>query len=189
MLTLLLVSSFAPRTTAPQPRGAGVGNELRAFRAATGNFAVPAAGHATADFLRAEAAAREAGAPLAYTLWVEQGDLETRVWRDLLQVGRFPLARPPLIDFAREVAVLIWAVRGVAPESVLRANGLAAQSVTLQHLALELRVTAEIGGPVPATPAGTDGALPYGLFTIPRSQWPLPAPPPTEPPLMVTLAR
>ena len=193
VLTLLLVTSLAPRTTAPQPRGTGVGNELRAFRAATGSFAVPvngqAAGQATADFQRAEAAAREAGAPLAYTLWVEQGELETRAWRDLLQVGRFPLARPPVIDFAREVAVLVWPVRGVASEGVLRANGLAAESMTMQHLALELRVTVDNGGPVPATPAGTSGVLPYGLFTIPRSQWPLPAPPPTEPPLIVTLAR
>jgi hypothetical protein len=162
---------------------------LRVYRVATGTFAPPAGEKAPFDLAAAEADARKAGAPLAYLLYVEQAEFETRAWRDFLQVGRIPIARPPLVDFAREVAVVVWPVSGVAPSDVLRANGLAADRLVLQHVGLELRVRPDPTGSVPATPITAGAILPYGLFTVPRTQWPLPAPPPTVPPLTVTLAR
>ena len=185
---LTLVATFAPRQDAAPMNSAGQPT-LRAFRAATGSFLVPDQARAPEHFAQAESQARQANASVAFTMWTDQADFEVRAWRDLLQVGRVPLARPPVLDLAREVAVLVWPVQGIAPASLLRANGLAAERVVLEHFHLELQVRADTGGAVPATPAGTGAVIPYGLFTIPRNQWPLPAPPPTAPPLTVTLAR
>lgn len=186
--SLLILSVFAPRGQSGAGAPAGVDRTLRAFRAGTGTFALPAAGGGPAEFVQAEALARQNGSPIAYTLFVEQEAFETRAWRDLLMVGRFPLSRPPLVDFVRELAVLVWPVRGVAPDSVMRANGFAVEDVRLEHIALHLHVRLDNGGAAPATPTGAaSGVAPYGLFTIPRRQWPIPAPAPTEPPLIVSL--
>ncbi len=189
VLALLLMTSFAPSRQAGPPAELDRARSLRAFRIATGVFAVPVPGRAPAFYGRAEAAAREAGAPLAHTVWVQQESFETDAWRDLLQVGRFPISRPPKFDFAREVAVLVWPMSGIAPDSLMRAHGLNVEGLHLAHFDLELRIGAETGGAAPATPVNTNGVVPYGIFTISRAQFPLPAPPPTEPPLLVTLAR
>ena len=188
VVALTLVATFAPRQGDPSPDSAGRAS-LRVYRAATGTFALPDRTQAPFDFVQAEADARQAGAPLAFTLWTDQGEFEVRAWRDLLQVGRVPLARPPVLDLAREVGVLVWPVQGVAPDTLLRANGLVAERLVFQHVQLELQVKGDTGGAVPATPAAGGSVIPYGLFTIPRNQWPIPAPPPTAPPLTVTLAR
>ena len=186
---LLILSIFAPRSQTGASTPAGVDRTLRAFRAGTGTFSLPAAGTGPAEFLQAEALARQHGSPIAYALFVEQEAFETRAWRDLLMAGRFPMSRPPLVDFIRELAVLVWPVRGVAPDGVMRANGFAVEDVRLDHMALHLRIRIDSGGAPPATPVGvTTGVAPYGLFTIPRTQWPIPAPAPTEPPLIVSLA-
>jgi hypothetical protein len=186
---LLLVATYAPR----QQQAAEITSErsrtMRAYRIATGTLALPVAGQESGDYLRAMAEARQAGSPLAYSLWVDMDSFEQRAWRDFVQVGRYPIARPPEVDFEREVAVVVWPVPGTAPESVLRANALLAEGVVLQHFSLELRVGTDNGGVIPATPVNTAGTVPYGIFTIPRIQWPLPQPPPTEPPLVVSLAR
>ena len=184
---LTLVATFAPRQSAEPQDSAGRAS-LRAYRAATGTFALPDRSDAPFDFLQADTGARQAKAPLAFTMWTDQTEFEVRAWRDLLQVGRLPIARPPVLDLAREVAVLVWPVQGVAPESLLRANGLTAERLVMQHVHLELQIKADTGGAIPATPAVTGLLLPYALFTIPRNQWPLPVPPPTVPPLTVTLA-
>ena len=184
---LTLVATFAPRREAAPVDSTGRPS-LRVFRAATGTFIAPDPNRAPADFVQAEAEARRASAPLAFTFWTDQGDFEVRAWRDVLQVGRVPLARPPVLDLAREVAVLVWPVQGAAPTSLVRAHGLAAERVVLQHMHLELQVKPDTGGAPPATPSVSGPVIPYGLFTIPRSQWPIPAPPPTIPPLIVSLA-
>ncbi len=186
-----LVASLGQRPpAATDAPAADAGPEgLRVYRIATGTFALPPPDRAPFQYTAADAAARRDGSPLAVSLWVEQTEFETGGWRDQIQVGRLPIARPPQVDFPREVAVLVWPVRGVAPDSLMRANGLVAESLTLQHVSLELRVKPDTGGPVPATPIAPNGLVPYALFTIPRRQWPLPAPPPTAPPLTVTLAR
>ena len=185
---LTLVATFAPRRDI-QPVDSSGQPSLRVYRAATGTFVVPDRARAPVDFVEAESRARQGSSPVAFTVWTDQGEFEVRAWRDLLQVGRFPLARPPVLDLAREVAVLVWAVSGAAPDAVLRANGLAAQRVVAQHIHLELQVRPDTGGAVPATPAVAGTVIPYGLFTIPRNQWPLPEPAPSVPPLTVTLAR
>jgi hypothetical protein len=110
------------------------------------------------------------------------------VWRDLLQIGRFPMSRPPKFDFGREIAVLVWPVQGVAPDSLLRAPGLNVAELALAHFDLELRIVPESAGPAPATPVNTAGVAPYAIFTIERAQFAIPAPPPTAPPVLVTLA-
>ena len=191
VVAVSLVASLGqrqPAATEP-PDGGAVSEGLRVYRIATGTFAIPPPDRAPFQYTAADAAARRDGSPLAVSLWVEQTEFETGGWRDQIQVGRIPIARPPQVDFPREVAVLVWPVRGVAPDSLLRANGLIADSLNLQHVSLELRVKPDTGGPIPATPIAPNGVVPYALFTIPRSQWPLPAPPPTVPPLTVTLAR
>jgi hypothetical protein len=192
VVTLLLVATYAPRQQ-EQQQAAAISAEraraLRAFRVATGTLAIPPPGQEGGDYLKAVGDAKQSGSPLAFSVWVDQDSFEQRAWRDFVQVGRFPLSRPPEVDFLREVAVVVWPVPGSAPESALRANGLTVEGVQLQHFALELRVGTDTGGVAPATPVGTSGAVPYGIFTIPRIQWPLPQPPPTEPPLAVTLVR
>jgi hypothetical protein len=184
-----ILAGAGPRRQAATEVNTSGETGLRVYRIATGTFAAPAAQAAPFDFQQAEAGARLAGAALAFTLWVDQTEFETSAWRDVLQVGRIPIARPPQVDFAREVAVVVWPVAGAAPPDVMRANGLLAERLILQHIALELRVSADSGGVAPATPITTGAIIPYALFTIPRTQWPLPAPPPTVPPLTVTLAR
>ncbi|MGI8423672.1 MAG: hypothetical protein ACR2NO_06115 [Chloroflexota bacterium] len=185
---LTIVATYAPRQTGETQDATGLAT-LRVYRAATGTFPLPDRSRAPFDFTQAEATAREARSPLAFTLWVDQTEFETRAWRDLVQVGRFPLARPPVLDLAREVGVLVWPVQGIAPDSVMRANGLVAGRLVPQHVHLELHISPDSGGSPPATPSTTGAVVPYALFTIPRNQWPLPAPPPTIPPLTVTLAR
>jgi hypothetical protein len=184
-----LVVSFAPRQTAVSDAPLGDTSQLRVYRIATGTFALPAPGRAPFQYVEADSEAHRTNNPVAYTIWVEQSELETAGWRDLLQVGRIPVARPPKVDFAREVAVLVWPVPSLAPDGIMRANGLSADALVFQHVSLELRVKADTGGAVPATAIAPYGLAPYALFTIPRNQWPLPAPPPTVPPLTVTLAR
>jgi hypothetical protein len=161
----------------------------RAYLVATGLFALPPAGREPSEFARAQAAALAAQAPLAHMVWGDQESFETAGWRDLLQVGRVPFNRPPAIDFAREVAVLVWPVAGQAPEAVLKASGLTLRGAAVRHVAVELRVGTWSGGPVPATPAAEGPATPYALASIPRDQWPVPAPPPAVPPVAVALAR
>jgi hypothetical protein len=100
-----------------------------------------------------------------------------------------PLNRPPDIDFLREVAVLAWPVRGQAPEAVLRAPGLVLRVAGVQRDGIQLEFAPSSGGPAPATPVAAGDVAPYALVTVRRDQWPLPAPPPTIPPLLVTLAR
>ena len=176
----------------PSPEVAAGGERgqpaVPAYLVATGIFAVPPAGQGPPEFLAAQAAATAARSPLAFTIWTDQQSFEDRAWRDLLQVGRLPMNRPPGIDFMRYVAVLAWPVAGQAPPDVLRAPGLTVRGAVLQHTAVELRVGPYSGGPAPATPAAGGVVAPYALATIPRSQWPVPAPPPTVPPLAVALA-
>jgi hypothetical protein len=155
---------------------------------ATGIFAVPDSGTTPPDFRAAQDAARQAGSPLAFAVWTDQAGFEADGWRDVVQVGRVPMNRPPAVDFSREVAVLAWPVAGIAPESVIGAHGLVLRGTALQHLGVELQLAPSSGGPAPATPAATGQVLPYALVTILRSQWPIPAPPPTVPPIGVTLA-
>ncbi|HEU5315956.1 MAG TPA: hypothetical protein VFX49_07575 [Chloroflexota bacterium] len=184
-----LFASAGPRRQGASDLPPAMESGLRVYRVATGTFALPTPDRVPFDLAAAEADARKSGAPLAFALYVEQTEFETRAWRDFLQVGRIPIARPPLVDFAREVAVVVWPLAGSAPADVLRANGLIADRLLLQHVGLELRVKPDATGSVPATPIASGAILPYGLFTIPRTQWPLPAPPPAVPPLTVTLAR
>jgi len=184
-----VLASAGPRRQPPGDAAPAVDTGLRVYRVATGTFALPAPGNAPFDLNDAEASARKAGAPLSYVVYVNQEEFETRAWRDFLQVGRIPIARPPLVDFAREVAVVVWPVAGTAPADVMRANGFVVDRLVLQHIDLELRVKPDPTGAPPATPITTGDIVPYALFTIPRTQWPLPAPPPTLPALTVTLAR
>jgi hypothetical protein len=188
VIALLLISTFSPQSATDPDDQRGVAPALRAYRAATGTFVLPSGPDVFPAFAESERFARQHNQPLAFTMWVTQADFEARAWRDVIQAGRLPLARPPQVDFVRELAVLVWPVAGIAPDRVMRANGFAVESVRFQHTALELRVLPDTGGMTPATPAGAASIAPYGLFTIPRSQWPLPAPSPTEPPLLVTLA-
>jgi hypothetical protein len=176
--------SGSPGTGAP---GAARPSGPRAYLVATGIFAAPDPGGAPANYRAAREAAIQAGSPLAFAIWTEQASFETDGWRDVVQIGRVPMNRPPAIDFSREVAVLAWPVAGIAPEAVIRAPGLVLRGTALQHLAVEVQLTPSSGGPAPATPATTGQVLPYALVTILRSQWPIPAPPPTIPPVSVTL--
>ncbi|MGH2350176.1 MAG: hypothetical protein ACRDJN_01000 [Chloroflexota bacterium] len=162
-------------------------NGVRAYLVATGIFARPAPDEQPSDFAAAETVAAAAGVRLAYSIWTDRDSFDTRAWRDLIQVGRVPVYRPPAIDFMREVAVLVWPVSEHAPAAVLHASGLVLSGATLQHTAVEVRVAPTTGGPAPATPAPGGPVLPYALITIPRNQWPVPAPPPTVPPLTVAL--
>ncbi len=162
-------------------------SDVRAYQVATGIFAQPAPGHESGDFAAAEALAKQAGTPLAFTVWTDQESFETRAWRDLLQVGRFPYNRPPAIDYAREVAVLVWASPAMAPPDVLASGGLELRAARAAGRAVELRVAPRAGGATPATPAAGGPVLPYLLVTIPRSQWPVPVPPPLVPPVRVAL--
>jgi len=78
--------------------------------------------------------------------------------------------------------------RGAGPPAPPpRAPGLGLRGAVLQHLAVELRIAPATDGTPRATPAGGDDVLPYALVTVPRREWPIPAPPPTIPPLAVTL--
>lgn len=176
-------------TNAASDTANGAVPSVRAYLVATGVFAQPAAGQGPAPYLAAEQAAADAKSAVAYAAYVDQESFETTGWRDLLEVGRMPIGRPPKIDFMREVAVLIWPVAGKAPATTLRASGLTLEHATLQHVAVEIDVQpAPAGQPIP-TPVGATATLPYALVTIPRDQWPIPAPPPTVPPITVVLGR
>ncbi len=190
------IASLMARRTAPAgPAGSeplassspAQASDVRAYQVATGIFAQPAPGHESGDFAAAEALARQAGTPLAFTVWTDQESFETRAWRDLLQVGRFPYNRPPAIDYMREVAVLVWASPATAPPDVLASGGLELRAARAAGRVVELRVAPRAGGATPATPAAGGPALPYLLVTIPRSQWPVPVPPPMVPPVRVVL--
>jgi hypothetical protein len=171
------------------PPGAARPSGPRAYLVATGIFVVPDPAAAPADFRAARDAAIQAGSPLAFTVWTDQASFEADAWRDVVQTGRAPMSRPPAVDFSREVAVLAWPVAGAAPEAVTTAQGLVLRGTAIQHLAVELQLAPSSGGPAPATPAATGQVLPYALVTILRTHWPLPAPPPTIPPVAVTLVR
>ncbi|HEX2037056.1 MAG TPA: hypothetical protein VHS99_22990, partial [Chloroflexota bacterium] len=69
-----------------------------------------------------------------------------------------------------------------------RAPGLVVRGAVLRHTAVEIHLGPGPAGQVPATPRPGGDVLPYALVTVPRSQWPVPAPPPTVPPLSVALA-
>ncbi len=183
---------------APRSGGTGTGRPLIgsdapggvvAYLVGTGIFARPAPGEQSGEFAAAEDAAAAAGAPLAFSVWTDRQSFDTRAWRDLLQVGRVPFYRPPAIDFRREVAVLVWPATLTAPDALQRAPGLILRGAALQHTAVEVRVAPATDGTPRATPVGRPDVLPYALVTVPRSQWPIPAPPPTVPPLTVSLAQ
>lgn len=187
-VALLALASFSPRDGAATEPFA-TGRSVRAYQTATGMFPLPPAGQAQMEFAAAEAAAIAEGRPLAYTVWVEQDAFEQRAWRDLLQVGRIPIVRPPFVNFAREVAVLVWPAPGRAPAAVAGASGLLLSGVTLGQQGIEVRVSPSTSGPAPlpaTVPPGT-AVSPYVLITIPRTQWPRPVPPPVVPPVSVTL--
>ena len=187
-LSLLAARRAAPATgVAAAPPGAAQAGVVRAYQVATGIFARPGPGHESGDFAAAETMAKQAGSLLAFTVWTDQESFETRAWRDLLQVGRFPYNRPPAIDFMREVAVLVWASPATAPPDVLASGGLELRSARVAGQAVEVRVGPRVGGASPATPAADGPFLPYVLVTIPRSQWPVPVPPPVVPPIRVAL--
>jgi hypothetical protein len=166
---------------------AGTPGAVQAYLSATGIFALPGAGGAPEAYAAAEAAAAEAGSPLAFAVWGERPSFDTGAWRDIVQLGRLPIGRPPAVDFDREVAVLIWPAAG-APASLRRANGLVLRGALLQHLVVEVRVAPARNEPPPATPASGGEVVPYALVTVPRRGWPVPAPPPTIPPVTVSLA-
>jgi hypothetical protein len=174
-----------PATTTTQ---AAADMQVQAYLVATGVLALPPPGQGPADYQAAAASAAAAGAPLGTLVWVDREAFETRGWRDLIQVGRVPINRPPAIDFVREVAVLTWAIPDQAPPPVLAAPGLILRRTALQHVAVELGVTPQPSGRV-AAPNAAGTVVPYALMTVPRLQWPIPAPPPTVPPVVVTLTR
>jgi len=176
--------------------GAGLGEAVgtpgavQAYLSATGIFARPGPDSVPEAFAAGEAAAAEAGSPLAFAVWGERPSFDLGAWRDIVQVGRIPIGRPPAVDFDREVAVLIWPAAG-APAALRRATGLALRGALLQHLVVEVRVgpaRPSPGEPPPATPAPGGEVVPYALVTVPRKGWPVPAPPPTTPPVTVSLA-
>jgi hypothetical protein len=161
---------------------------VTAYLSATGLFARPSPDARPEAFAAAEAAAAEAGSPLAFSLWTDTPSFEAGAWRDQLQVGRIPPYPPPAVDFGKEVAVLAWPAEG-APASLRRAPGLVLRGALLQHVAVEVRLApADPDGSPRPTPVGAAEVLPYALVSVPRRVWPLPVPPPTVPPLTVTLA-
>jgi hypothetical protein len=172
-------------------RGPLVGSDtpgaVAAYLSATGIFAQPAVDGRPEEFAAAEAAAASAGAPLAFSVWTDIASFDARAWRDVLQVGRVPLFRPPSVDFEREVAILIWPSPSASP-AIRRAPGLTLRGAVLRHTAVEIQVVPATDGTPRATPIGSASVLPYALVTVPRNQWPIPAPPPTVPPLTVALA-
>ena len=169
-------------TDAESPRLA-----VRAYMVATGVFAQPAAGQETGTYAAAEQMAQRNGSPVAYVLWTDPDSFETQGWRDIIGVRRVPISRPPKIDFMREVAVLAWPVAGKAPAGVLQAPGLSLRAADVQQHGVALTVGPSASGAV-ATPAGGGGVLPYALLSVPRTEWPIPVPAPTAPPLVVNLA-
>ena len=167
-------------------QGAGPPGAVTAYLSATGIFSQPSPDRLPAPFAAAEAAAAEAGSPLAYSIWTDTPAFDSQAWRDQVQVGRAPAIPPPAVDFGREVAVLVWPAAH-APQALRRAPGLVLRGARLQHLEVELLVSPAGEGMARATPAGGGEVLPYALVTVPRRQWPIPAPPPTVPPLSVAL--
>jgi hypothetical protein len=161
---------------------------VTAYLSATGLFARPSPDDRPEAFAAAEAAAAEAGSPLAYSLWTDTPSFEAGAWRDQVQVGRIPPYPAPAVDFGKEVAVLAWPAEG-APASLRRAPGLVLRGALLQHMAIEVRLApADSDGAPRPTPVGAAEVIPYALVSVPRRAWPLPVPPPTIPPLTVTLA-
>jgi hypothetical protein len=163
------------------PQGA-----VTAYLSATGIFSQPPPDRLPAPFAAAEAAAAGAGSPLAFSVWTDTPSFDAQAWRDQVQVGRVPPIPPPAVDFGREVAVLVWPAAD-APVALRQAPGLLLRGARLQHLEVELLVSPAGEGMARATPAGGGEVLPYALVTVPRRQWPIPAPPPSVPPLSVTL--
>jgi hypothetical protein len=166
--------------------GAGPPGAVTAYLSATGIFSRPPPDRLPASFAAAEAAAAGAGSPLAFSVWSDTPSFDAQAWRDQIQVGRVPPIPPPAVDFGREVAVLVWPAAD-APVALRQAPGLLLRGARLQHLEVEILVSPAGEGMARATPAGGGEVLPYALVTVPRRQWPIPAPPPSVPPLSVTL--
>jgi hypothetical protein len=165
---------------------AGRPGAVMAYLSATGIFSLPPPDRLPAPYAAAEAAAAEAGSPLAFSIWTDTPSFDSQAWRDQVQVGRVPAIPPPAVDFGREVAVLAWPAAN-APAALRRAPGLVLRGARLQHLEVEILLSPAAEGTARATPAGGGEVLPYALVTVPRRQWPIPAPPPSVPPLSVTL--
>lgn len=162
----------------------------QAHLVATGILALPPAGATgPAGYLPATRRAIDAGSPLAWSTWLDSGSFGQSAWRDLVAVGRPVTHRPPAVDFAREVAVLVWVVppagslpAGVegapvaVPATVRRAVGLVLRAATLvDHVAIGLEVapaSPDEAKPEPLAPGHE--AVPFALVTIPREQWPVP---------------
>ena len=196
-IVLLAVTAVAgvlarPQPSESQPSGGGAPNgevPVRAYLVATGIFAVPAEGQGPGTYAAALALARAAHAPLAKIVFVDQPTFDGEGWRDLVQVGRVPINRPPAVDFRREVAVLAWPVAGQAPAALFQAPGLSVRGATLQQHGVALELAPTVGAPPAATPAAGHTFAPYALVTIPRNQWPIPVSAPDVPPLVATLAQ
>ncbi len=168
----------------------GVAGARRAHLVATGTLALPRAGTTgPAGYVPAVARAIAIGSPLAWSVWTDVESFGQSAWRDLVQAERPITHRPPAVDFAREVAILIWVVpspgglpAGLSgapasvPASTRRAPGLVLRGALLvDHVAIGLEVaptTPDESKPGPL--AGGLESVPYALVTISKDQWPIP---------------